>query len=145
MRVAGTLAIRQPAERIAAALHDPAVLQRMLPACEGVDTLAPGQFRARLAKKLGLIMLRAEPEIRLSPAADGQGLDLNVQAASRIVGSFATNLALTMRPEGDATVLAWDGEFVTTGLAQRLLAERHDQIGARVTALFTTLRAVVGG
>ena len=143
MKVAGVLAIAQPPHRVAAALHDPAVLQRMLPACDGVDPVGPGRFRARIARKLGPLTLRVEPDIVLVPAADGRGLDLTVEAASRIVGSLSVQMTLTMEGDGGGTRLSWDGQMVTTGLAQRLLSERTDQIEARVTLLFTTLKQEV--
>ena len=145
MKVAGVLTIQQPPHRVHNALHDPAVLQRMLPACEGVDAVGPGRFRARIARKVGPLTLRVEPDIVLVKAADGQGLDLTVEAASRIVGSLSATMALTMQGEGSGTRLAWDGQMVTTGLAHRLLSERVDQIEARVTMLFTTLKQVVEG
>lgn len=143
MKVAGVLTIQQPPHRVAAALHDPAVLRLMLPACEGVDPVGPGRFKARIARKVGPLTLRVEPDIVLAPAADGQGLNLTVEATSRIVGSLSAVMALTLQGEGDGTRFTWDGQMVTTGLAQRLLSERMDQIEARVTTLFTTLKHVV--
>ena len=143
MKVAGVLDIQQPPHRVAAALHDPAVLRLMLPACEGVDEVGPGRFRARIARKVGPLTLRVEPDIVLVPAADGQGLDLTVEAVSRIVGSLSATMTLTLQGDGGGTRFAWDGQMVTTGLAQRLLSERVDQIGARVTTVFTTLKQVV--
>ena len=145
MKVAGVLHISQPPNRVDEALHDPAVLQRMLPACEGVEALGPGRFRANIARKIGLLTLRVEPDITLVPSADGQGLDLTLEASNRIVGSISATMTLTMQGEPAGTRLCWDGQLVTTGLAQRLLAERTEQIQARVTALFTTLKAVLEG
>ncbi len=141
MNVNGTIGIPVPPYRVNQALHDPAILQAMLPACDGVEPLGPGRFRARIARKLGLLTLRVEPDIVLVPTPDGAGLEMSVAASSRVVGSFAARIVLTLRPEQAGTRLSWDGDLVTTGLAQRLLAERQDQIQSRVAGLFQTLRA----
>lgn len=143
MKVAGELSIRRSPNRVHAALHDPAVLRLMLPACEGVTGTGPGRFRAQIARKVGLLTLRAEPDITLAPTADGKGLDLTVEASSRIVGSFKATMALALQDQDGGTRFVWDGAFATTGLAQRLLAERQDQIAARIALLFTTLKNVV--
>lgn len=145
MNVAGVIPILAPPQAVDAALHDPKILQRMLPACEAVDHLGPGQFRGHLARKVGLLTLRVEPDIRLVPLADGTGFDLSVDASSRIAGSFAARLRLTIRREPLGTRMFWEGTVTSTGLAQRLLAERQDQIDARVTGLFTTLKAALEG
>jgi uncharacterized protein len=145
MKVSGVIPILAPPGRVNAALHDVAVLQQMLPACEGVDALGPGRFRARIARKVGLLTLRITPDIVLLPRADGTGYDLTVEAASRIAGTVSARIALTMQHEPQGTRLFWDGQVVTTGLAQRMLAERQDQIEARVAGLFTTLKTVLEG
>lgn len=143
MKIGGSIAIRAPSEAIAAALHEPQVLQRMLPACTAVDHLGQGQFRGYLARKVGLLTLRVEPDITLRPLTGRAGHELSVDVASRIAGSFAARLALVTQGEGDGTRLSWDGTIVTTGLAQRLLAERQDQIDARMTGLFLTLKDII--
>ena len=145
MKLAGVLPILAPPSAVAAALHDAGVLHRLLPACQGVEPLGPGRFRARIARKVGLLTLRIEPDIVLVPMADGAGYDFLIEAASRIAGSLSARIALTLQREPRGTRLFWDGQVATSGLAQRLLAEREDQIQARVTALFTTLKAVLEG
>jgi carbon monoxide dehydrogenase subunit G len=145
MNVAGVIPILAPPQAVDAALHDPQVLQRMLPACEAVDHLGPGQFRGHLARKVGLLTLRVQPDIVLVPTADGKGFDLSVDAASRVAGSLSARLRLVIQREPLGTRMSWDGTITTTGLAQRLLAEREDQIEARVAGLFTTLKSVLEG
>ncbi|MGQ0565186.1 MAG: CoxG family protein [Gemmobacter sp.] len=145
MNIAGVLQILAPPERVRAALHDAAVLQRMLPACEGVQALGPGRFRAQVARKMGLLTLRLAPDIVLLPHPQGLGLDLTVTATSRIAGSVEALLSLTMRREPLGTRLFWDGAVATTGMAQRLLADRQGQIGARVAAMFGVLKGVLEG
>jgi carbon monoxide dehydrogenase subunit G len=145
MKIGGVLTIARPAQQVHKALHDPAVLQRMLPACEGVDMVGPGRFRARIARKVGPMTLRVEPDIVLVPAANGRDLDLTVEAAGRIVGSLSATMTLTMQDEPGGMQLAWDGQMTTTGLAQRLLSERMDQVEARFNALFSTLKQAVEG
>jgi uncharacterized protein len=145
MNVAGALPILAPPEAVVAALHNPEVLQRMLPACEGVEPLGPGRFRARIARKLGMITLRVAPDIVLLPLANGSGFDLSVEVASRVAGTVSARLCLVIQGEPRGTRLSWDGQVTTTGLAQRLLAERADQIEARVTGLFAALKAALEG
>jgi carbon monoxide dehydrogenase subunit G len=145
MKVAGALRILQPPARVAEALHDPAVLHHMLPACEGVEPLGPGRFRASMARKVGLLTLRVAPEIGLAPLPDGSGLDLTVEASSRIAGSLAARLCLGLEDDPVGTRLTWDGTVEASGLAQRLLAERQDQVAERVRGLFITLKRHLAG
>ena len=143
MNVNGAISISHPPQRVTDALHDPAVLQGVLPACTGVDCLGPGRFRAKIARKVGLLTLRVAPDIVLVAAPDGTGLDMSITASSHIAGSFSAQITLTLLPEPSGTRLSWDGQVVATGMAQRLLAERQDQIQARVMGLFTSLKSAL--
>lgn len=143
MIFAGDIPILAGPEAIAAALHDANVLHRLLPGCERVECLAPGRFRAFIARNVGMVTLRAEPEIVL--VASVGGLALSLDASSRIFGTVAARLELTMQPETEGTRLSWNGELATTGPVQRLLSLRQTQLLARVTALFTALKRVVEG
>jgi carbon monoxide dehydrogenase subunit G len=145
MKIDGMLPILAPPEALMAHLRDPDTLRRILPGCEGVDPDGPDRFRARIARKVGLLTLRVEPEIALFPAGDGRHVLLTLEAASRMAGAVAARLTLRMDREPLGTRLFWEGEVTTGGLAARLLSDRADQVAPRVTALFQRLKSVAEG
>ena len=143
--IKGSLPILGRPEVVLAALHDCAVLQGILPSCEGVDAVAPGRFRVRIARKIGVLTLRMEPDLVIAPGAEALRHTLSVQASSRIAGSIDATLALHLSREPLGTRLFWDGEVSASGLVRRLLTDRQDQVSAGVAGLFAALKREVEG
>lgn len=139
MELNDSLAIARSRRIVEAALQDPDVLAAILPGCTGVECLAPGQYRARIVRKFGLLTLRIEPDLDLNQTAEG--LDLSIRAANRIAGSVNAKIALDLSTVPMGTKLAYRGRIVTSGLAARMLAEREAQVAQRIKAMFLALKA----
>lgn len=139
MQVEGQLTIMQPADKVRAALNDPAVLQAIFPSCTGVRQTGPGQFKATVTRKIGPLSLSVEPDIELTPQPDGRTA-LSFKAGNRIAGTVTSELMLQMDQTGRHTILSWEGAVTASGLAQRMLAERASRLSPLVLGLFNELK-----
>lgn len=66
MKLEGAHDIAAPRERVWAAFLDPAILSQAIPGCEGLEELAPGEYRATMKVGVGAIKGTFEGKVRLS-------------------------------------------------------------------------------
>ena len=82
MKIEGSNDILVPRERVWKALLDPATLARVIPGCEGLDEIGPGEYKAKM--KIGVAAIKGtfegkvrlfdlEPPNRYKMALEGSG------------------------------------------------------------------------
>ena len=82
MKIEGSNDIPAPRERVWKALLDPATLARVIPGCEGLDEIGPGEYKAKM--KIGVAAIKGtfegkvrlfdlEPPNRYKMALEGSG------------------------------------------------------------------------
>ena len=82
MKIEGSNDIPAPRERVWKALLDPATLARVIPGCEGLDEIGPGEYKAKM--KVGVAAIKGsfdgkvrlfdlEPPNRYKMALEGSG------------------------------------------------------------------------
>ena len=82
MKIEGSNDILSPRERVWKALLDPATLARVIPGCEGLDEIGPGEYKAKM--KIGVAAIKGtfegkvrlfdlEPPNRYKMALEGSG------------------------------------------------------------------------
>jgi len=82
MKIEGSNDILAPRERVWKALLDPATLARVIPGCEGLDEIGPGEYKAKM--KIGVAAIKGtfegkvrlfdlEPPNRYKMALEGSG------------------------------------------------------------------------
>lgn len=117
MRIAGSFAVAAPVERTWRAITDPQVVGACLPGCEGIETVSPTLYRARIGVKLGPIsakfaaeveVLEEEPPVRVVSVTRGEE------------GGRASNLrsdnVLTLAPADDGgTRVSYEADMAVTG------------------------------
>jgi carbon monoxide dehydrogenase subunit G len=105
-------------DQVKAALHDPTVLQRVLPGCEALEEESPGVYRARLS--MGIAAVRGRYEGRLVLGEDQ--LTVSGQGSA---GFVEAKIPYRLEAEGEGTRLHYDGEAkvggLLAGVGQRVL------------------------
>jgi carbon monoxide dehydrogenase subunit G len=82
MKIEGSNDIPAPRERVWKAFLDPATLARVIPGCEGLDEIGPGEYKAKM--KVGVAAIKGsfegkvrlfdlEPSNRYKMALEGSG------------------------------------------------------------------------
>jgi uncharacterized protein len=65
MKIEGSNDIPAPRERVWKALLDPATLARVIPGCEGLDEIGPGEYKAKMKVGVAAIKGTFEGKVRL--------------------------------------------------------------------------------
>lgn len=65
MKIEGSHDIPSPRERVWKALLDPATLARVIPGCEGLDEIGPGEYKAKMKVGVAAIKGTFEGKVRL--------------------------------------------------------------------------------
>ena len=139
MEFTGTVVVKLPPQDVMASLNNPAVLQAALPHCVGAQAVAPGQFLAKITRKVGPMPVTVEPQITLSPFEDGQSR-LTITAGTAFFGRAETAIHIWLEEIPAGTRLTWEGDISATGLAGRLLADRKDKLAIMVRNLFLAFK-----
>jgi carbon monoxide dehydrogenase subunit G len=142
MELSGRTVFRVPQDRLAAALRDPEVLRRMVPACTGVTQLSPTEYEARIEKTAGPMTVRMTARISVEPL-DGNRYLLRAKGRNALAGSVEAVLTLTLAPAPGGTSLGHAGHLTATGLAARLLSGREAMLAERTDGMFRQLREAI--
>jgi len=118
VEIRGDVFLPAAPEKVRAALHDPGVLQKVLPGCESLEEEAPGIFRAKLS--MGIAAVRGRYEGRLVLGEDR--LTVSGQGSA---GFVEATIPYRLEAEGEGTRLYYDGEAkvggLLAGVGQRVL------------------------
>lgn len=138
MQVKGSVVVRSPSSRVAAALRDPRMIASVLPACRGITTTGPDSYVARI-EYAGPVPIGMDVDLTLEPTPGGSAVVM--KAGNLMTGRVTSRTSLTLTDEAGACRLSWDGTLEAGGLAGRLLAGKQDAVVARANRMFTELGA----
>ena len=66
MKISGTYILPLPRERAFALMQDPEVLARAMPGCEGLEQIAPGEYRMKMKMALGGLSSAFDGKVRIT-------------------------------------------------------------------------------
>lgn len=138
MQVAGSVFIRAPLARVAAALRDPRMIASVLPACRGIQTTGPDSYSVRI-EYAGPIPIGMDVDLTLQPFPGGCAVVL--KAGNLVTGRLSSRTDLTYAAETGGCRLSWEGSLAASGLAGRLLSGKDAAVVARANRMFTELGA----
>ena len=150
MNIAGTYQLDAPAERVWPLIFDPAELLQLIPGCEQIEQICPGEYRGRLNLRIAAVggtfqttlkVIDYQPPVysRFEGEAAGPGGVIKGQAA--FVLSPQLNCGENERPQ---TQLAYEGQALITGplgslnswlvegVAQALIHQGLEKLNARL-------------
>jgi carbon monoxide dehydrogenase subunit G len=119
VNVRGRHRFAAPPEAVFGAICDPAVLLAVIPGCEGVEEVAPGEYAGRLSLRLpgaaGAYRTRVRLVDTLPPVRSG--LEGTVEGA---MGTIEGRAELELTPDAGGTDLAYRGTARIGGPLARL-------------------------
>jgi uncharacterized protein len=126
MKVTGTATLHAPADRVWAALNDPAILVRTIPGCEQLEAVGPDKYRMTITAGVASIKGTYLGDVELT---DPQPPNSFVLKASGSGAPGTVNADVTVRLEeadGGTTKLRYDADAVVGGavggVGQRVLS-----------------------
>ena len=124
MRVSGSYTIPAPRERTYALLHDPEVLARCMPGCEGLDKIAEDEYAMRLKMVLGSISGLFAGKVKISDPNPPSSFRLLVSGSGKI-GFMKGDGILTLTDAESQTSVHFEGDVQVGGtiaaVGQRLI------------------------
>jgi carbon monoxide dehydrogenase subunit G len=107
MEFSGEYRIPAPCPQVWEALNDPAVLQACIPGCRQLDKISETEFVATVVSKVGPISATFRGNVVLSDLDPPNGYTLTGRGQGGAAGFARMRAAVTLRPEGEATVLGY--------------------------------------
>jgi carbon monoxide dehydrogenase subunit G len=91
-----------------AALNDPVILKQCIPGCQSLDWVSPTTLTAVVKVKIGPLSVSFDGEIMLANIKAPQSYTISAEGKGGIAG-FAKGAAdVTLREDGDETILQYD-------------------------------------
>ncbi len=144
MKVSGSHRLNAGQERAFQLLQDPDVLARCLPGCQELVREAEDTYRMKLNVAVAAVSGQFESIVRLADRNAPASFRLIVEGNGRI-GFLKGDGLLQLAPDGDATVVAYDGEVHIGGpvasVGQRLLDATAKMIIRRFFEKLSSLAA----
>jgi uncharacterized protein len=114
MKIAGQAVLDAPRAAIWPLIFEPEALLQLLPGCEEIVQVAPGEYRGRMALRVPALagaydvhvrVLDAEPPRRCRIEGDASGAGGSVQGQA----------SFTLEPEGEGTRIVYQGDAIIGG------------------------------
>lgn len=126
MKISGSATLHAPAERVYAALNDPAVLVRTIPGCQKLESAGQDSYRMTVFAGVASIKGIYEGEVALSGQLPPDSFRLKASGRGA-PGTVSADVLVRLAAAGDGTTqLKYDAEAVVGGMiggvGQRLLA-----------------------
>ena len=136
MRFTDVRQVQAPVGEVWAALHDPAVLRRVIPGCERLHPVGGGCYAATLAARVGRLADTYRGTFSIDDARGGHELRVTVTARGRCGGlELDLDVLLDGGTAPGTTALAYDATARVAGLVARLGPALH-VAGAHLTGSF---------
>ena len=141
MKIAGSYALDAPAERIWPLIFDPAELLQLIPGCEQIEEVSPGEYRGRLTLRIAALggtfqtylkLIDSDPPTHSRFAGElvGPGGMITGQASFRLTEAQQHT---TLDYEGQAQITGPLGNMnsrLVEGVAQALIRQGLDRLNA---------------
>jgi uncharacterized protein len=126
MKISGVATMHAPADRVWAALTDPAVLVTTIPGCERLEPAGPDSYRFTIAAGVASIQGTYTGEVSLSQLQEPSSFVLTARGAGG-PGTVTASVQVRLTPGADGTTeLSYDADAAIGGLiagvGQRMLA-----------------------
>lgn len=126
MKVSGTATLHAPADRVFAALHDPAVLVRTIPGCEQLTEVGRDRYRMTITAGVASIKGSYFGDVSLTEQQPSSSFVLKA-SGSGAPGTVSADVAVTLDDGGDGTTtLTYAADAVVGGpvggVGQRVLS-----------------------
>jgi len=156
MKVNGTATLNATADRVWAALNDPAVLVRTIPGCEQLEAVGPDSYRMTITAGVASIKGTYLGDVQLTDPQPPNAFTLKASGAGA-PGTVSADVRVTLDDRGDGTTLlsyAADavvggpvggvGQRVLSGVAKRTAGEFFQAVDGVLNGAGSVPGALVG-
>jgi uncharacterized protein len=119
MDISGSYTFNASPQRVWALLMDPAVIASCIPGCEKLEPEGEDRYRARLKVALAAITGSYDGTVTLSDKTPPNSYRLTVEGQGK-PGFVKGNATITLRPDGENTIIDVGGTVETGGMVARL-------------------------
>lgn len=124
MKIAGSHPLPFPPDQAYALLQDPAALAKAIPGCESLTRIAENEYQMKMKMALAAVSGNFDGKVRLSEQMPPSSFRMEVDGSGKI-GFVKGSGLLTITPENDGSLVAYDGEVQVGGtiaaVGQRLI------------------------
>lgn len=150
--IGGEERIAAPRDVVWAALNDPDMLRPCIPGCQKLEWTSPTELAASIRVKIGPIPAHFSGTITLSDVIAPASYTISGQGKGGLAGFAKGSAKVTLKADGDETLLRYETEAQLGGrlakLGAKLISAAAQKLGARFFADFSeavTKRAMEAG
>ena len=127
MELNDEIEINAPMSTVYAALNDPEILQQCIPGCEELIKHSDTNLEAKVVLKVGPVKARFSGEVVLDQTGAPEKFSLSGKGNGGAAGHAKGSADVTLRAEGDKTILAYAAKADIGGK----LAQLGQPVGAK--------------
>lgn len=145
MEMQDEIRIGAPRVKVFAALNDPEILRQAIPGCEALEAVSPQEFTATVAARIGPLAARFKGSVTLSDVNPPESYTLSGEGKGGPAGFAKVRAAVTLREEGDATLLGYQVKADIGGKLGQLGGSLVDRTAQKLAGeFFQKFDALVG-
>ncbi|HEY6057998.1 MAG TPA: SRPBCC domain-containing protein [Candidatus Limnocylindrales bacterium] len=108
--------VKAPREAVWSLLEDPEALRRILPGCESLRTIGPGQYEAVLVTRVRFVRIRADVTATFLDAERPSHIRLVLHGRPRnFGGEFEASIPLDFEGTGETTEVSYHVDVTASG------------------------------
>lgn len=139
--IGGEEKIAAPRDVVWAALNDPEMLKPCIPGCQKLEWISANELEASIRVKIGPIPAHFAGTITLSDIVEPESYTISGQGKGGLAGFARGSAKVTLKPDGDETVLHYETEAQLGGrlakLGAKLIGSVAQKLGSRFFADFS--------
>jgi carbon monoxide dehydrogenase subunit G len=136
MDMTGSERIAAPRDKVWAALNDPAILTQCIPGCESIEKISDTEMTAKVTLKVGPVKASFTGKVTLSDLDPPNGYKITGEGSGGVAGFAKGAAAISLQPDGDATVLNYVANAQIGGKLAQLGARLIDSTAKKIAGEF---------
>jgi carbon monoxide dehydrogenase subunit G len=114
MKIAGQALLGAPCAAIWPLIFEPEALLQLLPGCEEIVQVAPGEYRGRMSLRVPALAGAYDVHVRVLDAEPSRSCRIEGDACGAN-GSVQGQAGFTLQPEGEGTRIVYQGDALISG------------------------------
>lgn len=136
MDMSGEERIAAKREVVWAALNNPEILKACIPGCQNLEMASPTEMSATVKIKIGPVSATFSGDVTLSDLNPPEGYKISGEGKGGIAGFAKGGADVTLREDGDGTILAYTVDAQIGGKLAQLGSRLIDSSAKKLAAQF---------
>ena len=135
MKIAGTVTISAPRQKVWEALNDPAVLSKVIPGCEKLEKVGEDEYA--VTQTVGIASIRGRYTGKMAIRDKQPPESCNLKIEGKGPGGFVNGTSkIQLADKGDKTDLAYDSDMQVGGLLASLGSRLIEPVARQLVGQF---------